>query len=60
MSVSVIMILVVIVVVGVLLYLLDSIPMDANIRKIVRVVAILLLVLWILQSVGFIHTGLRF
>jgi hypothetical protein len=42
-------ILLVLIVVGVCLYLLNLIPMDATIKRIVQVVAMLLVVVWILR-----------
>lgn len=40
------------VVVGVLLWLLTLIPMDAKIRNIINVLVIIFVVLWILQVIG--------
>lgn len=34
---------------GAMLYLLELIPMDATVRQVVRVVAIIVLILWVLQ-----------
>jgi hypothetical protein len=48
-------ILVVLVILGVALYLVNLIPMDGNIRTIIRVVAILFVVLWLLQALGIWH-----
>ena len=39
------------IVVGVCLYLLNLIPMDATIKRIVQVVAILLVVLWVVRAI---------
>jgi len=44
-------ILLVLIVVGVCLYLLNLIPMDATIKRIVQVVAILLVVLWVVRAI---------
>lgn len=43
---------VVLIVVGVLLWLVGMIPMDATIQKILRVVVIIAVVLWLLQAFG--------
>jgi hypothetical protein len=60
---SIIGILLIIIVVGVLLWLVNTyIPMDATIKRILNVVAIVLLVLWLLSlffdlgSLGTIHS----
>lgn len=37
---------------GVLLYLITLIPMDATVKQIIRVIAILILVLYVLQAFG--------
>jgi len=49
---SLIAIVVVLLVVGVALYLIGMIPMDARIHTIIRVVVILFVVIWLLQSFG--------
>lgn len=48
-------ILVVLIVLGVALYLVELIPMDATIKRIVWVVAILFTVLYVLQLMGLWH-----
>ena len=40
------------VIVGVLLYLLTLIPMDATIATVIRVVVILFAIIWVVQSLG--------
>ena len=49
---SIIGLLVVLICFGVGLYLIGLIPMDATVRRIIQVLAILFLVLWLLQNVG--------
>ena len=44
----------VLVVVGVLLWLINLIPMDATIHTIIRVVVIIVVVLWLLRVFGLI------
>lgn len=59
---TIIELLIALVVVGVLLYLVTLIPMNGTIKQIVIVLAILLTVLWILESFGVIgpwHLGAR-
>jgi len=38
--------------VGVAMYLVNLIPMDATIRKIIQIVVIVVVVLWLLQAIG--------
>ena len=46
-------ILIILVVIGVLLWLVNTyIPMDATIKKIINIVAIILVVLWLLSVFG--------
>jgi hypothetical protein len=40
---------------GVGLYLLELVPMDATIKRVIQVLVILLVVLWVLQSLGLFH-----
>jgi len=52
--VSIITIIVALILVGVALYLIDLIPMDVTIKKIIYVLVIVVVVLWLLQSFGVI------
>jgi ABC-type siderophore export system fused ATPase/permease subunit len=54
---SLISLVVVLVIVGVALYLIQKIPMDATIRNIIYVVVILFVVLWIVQGFGLLNMG---
>jgi ABC-type siderophore export system fused ATPase/permease subunit len=47
-------ILVTLVVVGVVLYLVNLIPMDNTIKRIIYVLAILFIILWLLSQFGLI------
>jgi hypothetical protein len=47
-------IIVTLVVVGLLLYLVDLIPMDRTIKQIIRIIVIIGVVVWLLQAFGFI------
>ncbi len=49
---SIISILIALIVVGVALYLIGLIPMDARILMAIRAIVLLVLVLWILQAFG--------
>ena len=40
--------------VGLLLYLVDLIPMDRTIKQIIRIIVIIGVVVWLLQAFGFI------
>jgi hypothetical protein len=55
--VPLIQLIVVLVVVGVALYLLDLVPIDATVRTIIKVLVILFLVLWIIQALGLMEVG---
>lgn len=52
-------ILVALVILGVVLYLLTLIPMDATIAQIIRVVAILFVVLYVVSALGWVHIPLH-
>ena len=47
-------IIVTLVVIGLVLYLIDLIPMDGAIKQIIRVIVIIGVVIWLLQSFGLI------
>jgi hypothetical protein len=46
-------IIVTLVVVGLVLYLIDLIPMDGTIKQIIRGIVIVLVIVWLLQAFGF-------
>lgn len=46
-------IIVTLVVVGLVLYLIDLIPMDSTIKQIIRGIIIVLVIVWLLQAFGF-------
>jgi hypothetical protein len=45
-------IIVTLVVIGLLLYLVDLIPMDGTIKQIIRIIVIIAVVIWLLQVFG--------
>jgi len=47
-------IIVTLVVIGLLLYLVDLIPMDGTIKQIIRIIVIIAVVVWLLQAFGLI------
>jgi hypothetical protein len=47
-------IIVTLVVIGLLLYLVDLIPMDHTIKQIIRIIVIIAVVVWLLQAFGLI------
>jgi hypothetical protein len=47
-------IIITLVVIGLLLYLVDLIPMDRAIKQIIRVIVIIGVVIWLLQAFGLI------
>lgn len=48
-------ILVVLVILGVALYLIDLVPMDGTVKTIIKVLAVLFIVLYVLQLLGVWH-----
>jgi hypothetical protein len=53
-SSSLISIIVALVVVGLVLYLIDIIPMDGTIKRIIRLIIIIAVIIWLLQVFGVI------
>lgn len=49
--------IVTLIVIGVVLYLVELIPMDATIKRIIQVLVILCVVLWLLSSFGVLPAG---
>jgi len=47
-------IIVYLVVIGLVLYLIELIPMDRTIKQIIRVIVIIAVVIWLLQAFGLI------
>ena len=57
---SLLTLVVTLVVVGVILWAINQlVPMPPNIKNVLNVVVAVFLILWILQSFGFINLGLR-
>lgn len=44
--------IIVLIVVGILLWLVDLIPMDVTIKRIIRILVIIVVVLWLLKAIG--------
>ena len=53
-SSGIISIIISLVVVGLVLYLVDIIPMDRTIKQIIRVIVIIAVIVWLLQAFGVI------
>ena len=51
-SSGLISIIVSLIVIGLLLYLIDRIPMDGTIKQIIQIVVIIAVIVWLLQSFG--------
>jgi hypothetical protein len=51
---GIISIIVTLVVIGLVLYLIDLIPMDGTIKQIIRLIIIICVVVWLLQAFGLI------
>ena len=47
-------VIVTLVIVGLLLYLVDLIPMDRTIKQIIRLIVIIAVIIWLLQVFGLI------
>ena len=47
-------IIVTLVVIGLLLYLVELIPMDGTIKQIIRIIVIIAVVIWLLEAFGLI------
>ena len=54
---DIISLLITLIFIGVVLYLISLIPMDATILRIIQIVVILAVVLWLLQGFGVYHFG---
>ena len=54
---DIISILIFLVVVGFALWLMEQMPLDAQIKRIIQGVAIFLIIIWVLQSLGLFSTG---
>lgn len=54
---SLIGLIVALVVIGVVLYVVNLLPMDATIKKILMIVVLLVVVLWLLQAFGLWTVG---
>lgn len=50
-------IVIVLVVIGVALYLVSLIPMDATVKRVIQVIVILFVVSWVLGQIGLIPHG---
>jgi hypothetical protein len=53
-SSGLISVIVALVIVGLVLYLIDLIPMDGTIKSIIRFIVIVAVIIWLLQVFGFI------
>ena len=51
---ALISIIVTLVVIGLVLYLIDLIPMDGTIKLIIRIIVIVAVIVWLLQAFGLI------
>jgi hypothetical protein len=53
-SSGLISIIIALIVIGLLLYLVDIIPMDRTIKQIIRIIVIIAVIIWLLQAFGLI------
>jgi hypothetical protein len=57
---SIFYILLVVVLVGVLLWFVDAyVPMSPPIKRLLQGLVVLLVIVWLLQAFGILHTGIR-
>jgi len=49
--------LVTLILIGVLLYLIQLIPMDATIKQIIYVLVVVVVILWVIQQLGLLNAG---
>jgi hypothetical protein len=49
-------IIITLVVIGLLLYLVELIPMDATIKQIIRIIVIIAVVIWLLEDFGLLSS----
>ena len=56
---SLIGLILILVAVGVGLYLLEQVPMDAAIKRIIQVVVIFIVVVWVVEALGLLDFGPR-
>lgn len=49
--------IVTLILVGVLLYLIQLIPMDATIKQIIYVLVVVCVILWVIGSLGLLNSG---
>lgn len=58
---SLIGLVVILIVIGLVLYLLDLLPLDAKIRSLIRIVVVVFVILWLLTlflpALGTVHLG---
>jgi len=54
---TIISIIVTLIIVGLVLYLIDLIPMDGAIKQIIRIIVIILVILWLLRAFGLLGGG---
>lgn len=52
-NMTLISLIIVLVVLGILMYLINAfVPMDANIKKVLNIAVVVVLILWLIQSLG--------
>lgn len=51
--------LVVLVILGLVLYLVQTLPIDSRIKTVIVVIATLLIIIWLLRAIGLVDVPLR-
>lgn len=47
------------VIIGVILYFIETLPMDANIKLLIRVIVVIAIILYLLRMFGFVDLPMR-
>ena len=42
------------IIIGLLLYLVDLLPIDARIKRVIQIVVVVFVIVWLLQALGFL------
>lgn len=56
---SLISVLVALIVVGLVLYLVSTLPIDARIKNIIHVIVVVLIIVWLLETFGLVSSHWR-
>lgn len=54
---SLIGLVVFLIIIGLLLYLIEQLPLDPTIRNLIRIVVIVIVILWLISALGLLDVG---